>query len=91
MPKLLSERKKLCDEGKLHMCNAEYDGSWLPYKVPLNEVTYDWLLEELTYDDCERKEEIIQFIKDKFRNMEREIYNYRILKGHWQEILKYMS
>jgi hypothetical protein len=31
MPKLLSERKKLCDKGKLKMCIAEYDGSWLPY------------------------------------------------------------
>lgn len=85
--KLLSERKKMCDEGKINMCMAEYNGSWLPYKQPFDKVTYDWLLEELTYDDCERKEEIVEYLIDKYKDMEQQIYKYNILKDNINSIL----
>lgn len=78
--KLLSDRIKLADEGKLKMCSAEYNGSWKPYEADFNKVTYDWLLEELTYDDCMRKEQIVEYLIFKFKDMEKEIYAYYELK-----------
>lgn len=89
--KLLSERKKLCDEGKLPMCTAEYDGSWLPYEQPFDNVTYEWLLKELTYDDCDRKEEIVEYLVQKIKGMEQEIYKYHDLKEHLQIVSNYIG
>jgi hypothetical protein len=89
--KLLSDRKKLADEGKLPMCMAEYNGSWLPYEQPLDEVTYEWLLEELTYDDCSRKDKIVEYLVQKMKQMEAEIYKYHDLKEHLKSVFSYVS
>jgi hypothetical protein len=88
--KLLSKRKKLCDEGKIKMCLAEYDGSWLPYKQPFENVTYDWLLEELTYDDCDRKNEIISYMVEFIERLEREKSNYHELKENLSNVFKHI-
>ena len=78
--KLLSNRKDLCDRGVIKMCMAEYNGSWLPYEQSFDDVTYEWLLEELTYDDCIRKDEIINYLISKFKGMEKQVYMYHELK-----------
>lgn len=88
--KLLSDRKKLVDKGKLKMCTAEYDGSWIPYKRPFTDVTYDWLLEELTYDDCSRKDEIVKYLVFKIDQMEKEIAEYHDLKEHLKCIQEHL-
>ncbi|BCN29508.1 HAD family hydrolase [Anaeromicropila herbilytica] len=85
--KLLSERKKMVDEGKLKMCTAEYDGSWLPYQQPFQEVTFDWLLEEITYDDCTRKEDISKYLSLKINEMQRDIFELKEFRKNLNRIL----
>lgn len=85
--KLLSERKNEADKGNIQMCQAEYSGSWLPYKQNFEEVTLDWLLEELTYDDCNRKEEIVKYLSSKIKNMESEIHEYHEMKEHLKSLI----
>ncbi len=89
--KLLTDRKRLCEEGKIQMCMAEYNGSWLPYKQPLDAVTYDWLLEELTYDDCIRKDEIIAYLIEKIKYLEKQAYKYSDLKDNIKCVMNYIN
>lgn len=89
--KLLSKRVKLCDEGKLQLCVAEYIGSWKPYEVDFNEVTVDWLLEELTYDDCIRKEEIVKYLVSKFNDLEKTKSLYNEMKSNISNIISHLN
>ncbi|BCJ93518.1 hypothetical protein acsn021_10870 [Anaerocolumna cellulosilytica] len=88
--KLLTERKKLADTGKLKMCMAEYDGSWLPYQQPFEKVTVDWLLVELTYDDCTRKEEIAKYLENKFKSMEQQLSKFDKMKIQLKSIAAFL-
>ena len=62
--KLLKDRVNMCDDGKLKMCTAEYSGNYKPWEEPIDKLSIEWLLEELTYDDCTRKEAICAHIND---------------------------
>lgn len=84
--KLLSQRREMAEKGLISMCTAEFDGTWIPYERPLKELTEDWLLEELTYDDCYRKEEIVAYLNEKINSYKRQIYDFNVLKKSIHEI-----
>lgn len=70
------------------MCMAEYNGTWVPYKVPLHEVTFEWLMKEMTYDDCNRKDEIAKYVIEKFNEMQRKVFDYEKLRHNLAFIMK---